>query len=214
MGPADLIDFWSALDGQTVHPDDRLLLPPGPFATGLQPLPWNGPLRDAQIYILLLNPGLDDRDYEYEQRREFREALRQNLLGSGPYLYLLNKFADHPGSVWARRLFGSDVVEAHAERICVVQLVPYHACAGKPATAVAPRLPSSKRAVQFLHSWLMPRARAAEIGLVVGRAVTEWGVGDQDKSDSIVIYRGPERRGALQTRNTRGGRIIRRYLRD
>src|ERR1700722_2438920 len=92
MGPDDLIDYWSALDGQTVHPDDSMVLPSGPFAIGLQPLPWNGPLRNARVYVLLLNPGLDDRDYEYEQRREFREALRQNLLGRGPYLYLINRF--------------------------------------------------------------------------------------------------------------------------
>jgi hypothetical protein len=212
MGPDDLIDYWSALDGQTVQPDDRSVLPPGPFAIDLQPLPWNGSLRDALVYILRLNPGWDHRDYEYEQRREFREGLRQNLLGRGPYLYLLNRFADHPGSIWARRLFGSDLAEAHAGRICVVQLVPYHACSGKPASTVAPRLPSSKRAVQFLHSWLLPRARAAEIGLVVGRATAEWGVDDQDEAEFIVVYRGSERRGALQTRSTRGGQMIRKFL--
>jgi hypothetical protein len=135
------------------------------------------------------------------------------LRGSGPYLYLLSRFADHPGSIWARRLFGPDIVEADAESICVIQLVPYHACSGKPASAVAPRLPSSRYAVRFLHGWLLPRARAGKIGLVVARATAEWGIDDRDEEESVVVYRGSERRGALQTRNTRGGQLIRKFLR-
>jgi len=93
MSPDHLIEYWSVLDGQTVHPDDQAVLPPGQFAVDLEPLPWNGPLRSARAYILFINPGLppdgvSPDDYEYEQRPVFREALRFNLTGNSPYIYL------------------------------------------------------------------------------------------------------------------------------
>jgi hypothetical protein len=169
MSPDHLIEYWSVLDGQTqtVHPDDQAVLPQGQFAIDLQPLPWNGPLRSACAYILLLNPGLKPTDHEYEQRPEFREALRFNLTGNSPYLYLQSRFADRPGNDWARLLFGWDIGDAHADKICVIQLVPYHSQDGGPANRVAQHLHSSKKSIRFVHDWLVPRAKAGEIGLIL-----------------------------------------------
>ncbi len=212
MTPDDLIVYWSSLNGQTVHPDDRAVLPFGRFATDLQPLPWNGPLRTARAYFLLINPGLSPEDHEHELRPAFREALRLNLTGNSRYIYLQQRFEDHPGNIWARRLFGGDIGEAQADRICVIQLVAYHCADGDRAKRISRRLPSSQRAVQFVHDWLLPRAEADSVGLIVARAAEQWGFGPQDERESVIVYQGSECRGALQTANTRGGRLLRRAI--
>jgi len=217
MSPDHLIEYWSVLDGQTVHPDDQAVLPPGQFAVDLEPLPWNGPLRSARAYILFINPGLppdgvSPDDYEYEQRPVFREALRFNLTGNSPYIYLQCKFADHPGNRWASRLFGRDIGEVQADRMCVVQLVAYHCKDGGPAKRVARRLPSSQKSIRFVHEWVVPRANAGEIGLIVAQAAEQWGFSPADECQSTIVYRGGECRGAYQTVNTRGGRLLRRLI--
>jgi hypothetical protein len=99
MSPDHLVEYWSALDGQqTVHPDDQPILPPGQFAIDLQPLPWNGPLRSARVYILLLNPRWKPTDHEWQQQPKVRKTLRFNLTGNGPYLYLDREFCGRPGN--------------------------------------------------------------------------------------------------------------------
>jgi hypothetical protein len=178
MSPDHLIEYWSALDGQTVHPADRETLPLEQFATSLQPLPWNGLLRSARAYILMLNPGVPrdgtTRDYEYEQRREFHEALRSNLRGDSPYLYRQSRFADHPGYSWAGEWLGSDISEAEANKICVMQLVAYHSKDNKPARRAARHLASCQESIRFVREWLVPRAKEGEIKLIVARAAKLW----------------------------------------
>jgi hypothetical protein len=213
MTPDDLISYWSVLNGQTVHPNDRPAQLSSQFATDLQPLPWNGPLRTARVYVLLINPNLSDDDHEQELRPDFREALLTNLSGNSPYLYLQQRFADHPGNVWARRLFGPDIGEAQAPSICVIQLVAYHCADGERAKRAARRLHSSQKVIQFVHDWVLPRAKADEIGLSVARATCEWGFTSSDESGSVIVNRSrTECRGAFQTRNTRGGQLLRRFL--
>lgn len=212
FGPADFVNFWSALGSSKVHPDDRLFMRAGDFATDLYPQPWVGPVRNARVYVLLLNPGLSPHDRAHERRVAFSEAVRFNLSGRGPYLYLLERFKDHPGGRWARKVFGKDIVEAHCDQMCVVQLVPYHSKEGQVARSIAPTLPSSAAAIRFLHSWLLPEARARRIGLIVARASGLWGVADEVEGRHVVIYRGAECRGAFQTPKTRGGQLLRRLV--
>jgi hypothetical protein len=101
MTPDRLVEYWSALDeGQTVHPKDREALPSEQFDTDLQPLPWNGPLCSAHVYILMLNPGLAPTDHAWERLPEVRKALRLNLKGDSPYIYLQSRFINRPGNEW------------------------------------------------------------------------------------------------------------------
>src|ERR1700730_6186425 len=119
MSPDHLVEYWSALDRQTVHPDDRATLsqlPHGQFAVDLQPLPGYGPLRSARVYILFLNPGLKPTDHEWERLPEVRKALRLNLKGDSPYLYLQSEFINRPGNEWTRRHFGRDIGDAQADK--------------------------------------------------------------------------------------------------
>ena len=146
-------------------------------------------------YVLLINPRLSPGDHDHEERPDFREALRLNLTGDRSYIYLQRRFADHSGSAWARRLFGPDISEAQANKICIIQLVAYHCANGDLAKRVSGHMPLAQRIVRFAQDWLMPRAKANEIGLVVGRASELWGIISHDECNSIVVYRGSECRG-------------------
>lgn len=209
-GPAGLVSYWSRLGNSHVHPDDMQHVRAPDFATDLLPVPWAGPLCTAKVYFLFLNPGLTEQDRVEEARPAFKTVLRANLSGDQPYFYLMKEYASHPGHKWARQTFGSDVTEASAGDICMLQLVPYHSEKGDVARRVAPTLPSSLMIRRFVSESLIPRAMAGEIGIVVARSAKLWGIDTQ--ADSIVIYRGAETRRAFQTAGSRGGRFLRQKL--
>lgn len=212
MTADDLIAYWSQLGSGTVHPDDGPYIGSQNFATTLCPIPWAGPIKGAKVYLLFLNPGLSPEDLAWESdNADFSSVLRANIReGSQPYFYLLDRFYAHPGHRWARATFGSDIQERHAERFCVVQLVPYHSDDGGYARSIATGLPSSKAARQFVRDTLVPKARAGQIGLVVARSSKLWQIEGED--DCLVIYRGGECRRAFQTSGTRGGILLRKMI--
>lgn len=210
----DLIAYWSLLGTASVHPDDRAHIDGGQFATTLAPVPWAGPLKTAKAYLLFLNPGLSTADESYEtDNAAFSRTLDANLRqGTQPYFYLREDFSDHSGHAWARATFGPDIGENRADRFCVVQLVPYHSKEGAIARRIAPRLPSSNAVRRFVGDWLVPRARAGEIGLIVARSARLWKIDAAAETDTLIVYRGWECRRALQTANTRGGRLLRKMI--
>lgn len=208
----DLIDFWARANGAFVHPADQEHIRPGDFATGLHPVPWVGPL-SARVFVLFLNPGLAPEDKRYEEENpEFVQALRNNLGGLSPYLYMQNRFSGHSGYGWARQTFGADLGERHSEMFCVLQLVPYHSCKGAAARKIAEQLPSSKRIRRFAQESLLPRAQKGEIGLVVARSWKLWQLPKEPEIPNVVIYERSEPRRAFQTRNSRGGKLLRQML--
>jgi hypothetical protein len=149
-------------------------------------VPWAGPLKTAAVYFLFLNPGLSPEDVDYENREPtFVDALRANLSGADPYVYLLERFCSAPGYRWAKQPFGSDIGDVHSDRMCVLQLVPYHSKGGAPARRIAPRLPSSQQIRRFVHQGLMPSVLAGEIGLVVARAWRLWGIAPEERRTNL-----------------------------
>lgn len=206
----DLIAFWSRLGDAHVHPDDAQWVTAAGFAVDLHPVPWAGSLGGAKTYFLFLNPGLSADDQVEEARPAFKAALRTNLAGDRPYLYLQEKHATHPGHRWARQTFGPDITEAAAAHICMLQLVPYHSEKGAVASKVAPTLPSSLAIRRFVHEAVLPRVRAGKAGLVVARSARLWGVTEEEPS--VVVYGGAEPRRAFQTRGSRGGKLLRHML--
>ena len=212
MTADELVDFWKEAGASTVHPSDKAHVG-NHFATDLRPVPWAGPLKAAKVFFLFLNPGLTDQDTCCEAvNAEFLATLQENLLGMQPYFYLLERFSDHPGYRWAKRIFGAGISEQHTQDICVLQLVPYHSRYGSLAKAVAPRLPSTTAIRGFVLDFLLPRARAGEIGIVVARSRKLWGLGDESEGGTLVIYTGWECRSAFQTANSRGGKLARRLI--
>jgi len=212
MTADDLIAYWSQIGSGTVHPDDGPYLGSQKFATTLCPVPWAGPLKDARVYLLFLNPGLSPEDFAWEaDGTDFSSVLRANISeGSQPYFYLLDKFLAHPGHRWARATFGSDIQEHQAKHLCIVQLVPYHSSDGAYARSIAGKLPSSMAARRFVRDTLVPKARAGQIGLIVARSSKLWKIEGED--NCLVIYHRGECRRAFQTIGTRGGRLLRKMI--
>jgi hypothetical protein len=209
----DLVTFWQALGGETIHPEDKSFLPEGYFQTHLHPLPWVGSIKHAKVFLCYLNPGYDPLDDAYERDHpDFVSVLRDNLLGQGPYFYLLNKFHDHPGHAWARKALGRDIRQSELEHICVLDLVPYHSEKGSKCGALVAKLPSSKRMVSFVREAIFPRAVSGEVALIIVRQERGWAL-PHNQSANIVIYKGYECFGGYVTPVTRGGRLMRATLR-
>lgn len=214
MTTDDLIAFWSRLGGGTVHPeDDRYLLQSSGFETRLVPLPWNGPIKTTNVFVALLNPGLDPSDIPYEaENRLFCDRLRKNLEGNSPYVYFEPAYADHPGKAWAYETFGHGWPSDFADRLCVLQLVAYHSPGADAPGRVAHKLRSTGLMKAWVQRTLLPRVRRGEALLVVGRGVSKFGVQDEPESEIFKRYRFPEYRRAHMTARTRGGEAIRRFL--
>lgn len=208
----DLVGFWSRLGDASVHPDDVQHVSADSFALDLHPVPWAGSLRHAKVYILFLNPGLSEDDRIEEARPAFGAALRANLSGDRPYLYLMKEHSTHPGFRWARQTFGPDIVETDAPDICVIQLVPYHSKEGAVATKAAKDLPSSRMVQRFVQDALLRRVRSGDAALIVARSAKLWGVTAEEPG--VVVYGGAEPRRAFQTSGSRGGKLLRKMLRS
>ncbi len=87
----------------------------------LVPQPYAGNLEQADIFVLLLNPGVEYTDYygEYRQK-EFRQCLVDNLRQQNsdeefPFLWLNPEFCWHCGFMWweekLRKCFASSQTE-------------------------------------------------------------------------------------------------------
>ncbi len=214
MTTDDLIAFWSRLGGGTVHPnDDAKLLRDNGFETGLVPLPWNGPIKSARVFVALLNPGIDPRDLPYEQSSAaFRDRLRSNLEGRSSYVYSDERYLDHPGATWASATFGRDLPASAIDDLCIIQLVAYHGRGSKAAYDVEGRLRSTSVIKAWLRKDLLPRVRSGDAALVVGRGVSKFGLEGEPETAHFVRYAGSECRRAYMTAKTRGGAAIRRFL--
>ncbi len=213
MSAGELVQFWSLLGENNVHPCDIAILPSNQFEIRLAPVPWAGPINTASTFILMLNPGVSSEDVPYENSRaEFARALRQNLAGDLPYLYFIRGFEDHPGHRWARGTFGWDLKASDAASFCVLQLVAYHSVDGNPARALDGKLPSSLAIQKFVRHSLLPRARRGEVALIVARSSALWGFSGEREDQNVLIYQGSETRRAYVTSGSRGGALLRQRL--
>jgi hypothetical protein len=191
---------------------------------GLLPVPFIGDLATADIFVLLLNPGLSAGDYfgEYEVPA-FRQALLDNLQQAGtseyPFFYLNPAFGWHSGFQWwntklagvidrAAARWGLSYAAARhrvANRLAAIELVPYHSARFSPSSARPTRLKSAELAREYVHQQLVPRARAGQLTIIVTRHAKSWGL---PAADHIVTYTGQLARGALLTPDSQGGAAI------
>ena len=210
-----LIAFWSRLGTACIHPDDAACrFPRGMETAALRPMPWLGPLRRARVYVLLLHPGFtaDDRRYE-AARPDCGQELAETLEGNRPWLFLLDRFQDHPMRHWARLRFGADIGSAAAAAICTLHLVPYHTAKRPPAARLAATLPSALAMRRFVQDSLLPAARAGWCGVIAARAASLYGIGPAEAGDNLLVY-DPRReaRSGRETPETRGGQFLRRLI--
>jgi hypothetical protein len=200
------------------------------FHLSLLPMPYGGNLDKADIFFLLLNPGLTHSDYYGELKQaDYRRTIINNLhqkmtKADFPFLWLDPSFCWHGGFLyWERKLRG--VLKTIAEkkydgsyikalrdlshRIAMIEMFPYHSVSFG-AAKLAKKLPSSIAAVEYVRKVLEPEAKTGEKTLIVLRQEKEWGLKDDGKN--IIVYKGTESRSAHLSPNSRGGRaILQRY---
>lgn len=204
---------------------DRFRIEKG-FHFSLLPIPFAGNLADADIYILMLNPGFHDADYYAEfENAGFRESslrsLQQHFRDDDFYFHYLNpSYCWHPGySYWINKFgkLADQLAKSYwdgnlrcalfelSRRIAVVELIPYHSRSYNDGNLTA-NLPSAQLSKQWAHDLLVPKIMQKKAVAVVTRQASIWGL--DELADSIVCYSKGEARGAHLTPNSRGGKLL------
>ena len=182
--------------------------------SGLLPRPYSGNLLRADVFILMLNAGFHPVAYYAEEhddalRKSIVRELRQDLADEEfPFRLLDPQFCYYSGfTYWERRL--RKLCEAVAERqgiayrdslrfvsrrLAVIQLFPYRSRTFKHGKLLR-CLPSVRVATDF-GAYLRARAERGDITVVVMRKTKQWGFPEQYDGGNVVIYHGPEARGA------------------
>lgn len=184
----------------------------------LLPQPYHGDLRNAEVFVLLKNPGLHPSDYYAEEKDpEFRQSIIATIRQEKrSHMFLDPKWAWTSGFNWwesklrmvgrliAKDRFDGDYSKALADlarRIACLELVPYHSQTFSGPTQIA----SAKAVRRFAREAARDRDRT----IVVTRAVKDWDVGN---GSNIVAYNAGQARGASLGPDTPGGRaILERY---
>lgn len=180
----------------------------------LMPVPYLGDLDNADVLILLLNPGLHPSDYLLEEKfPEFRDHLfsviRQE---SKVHPFLDPRWAWTSGFTWWQRKLGEvaqviakehfqghygQALRSLASRIAVIELMPYHSMTFGGLT----NLPSTNAALEFVRGV----AAAGDRTIVVTRKSRQW---DLPTASNVVTYTGGQARGASLSPRSDGGRAI------
>jgi hypothetical protein len=203
--------------------DDRLHL-------SLLPVPYVGDLRNAEIVILLLNPGFGYSDYWAESygpdfRKRSIETLHQSFGDTDfPFMFLDPTFCWHGGFLWwekklrevireiaARKFKGNyrEGLRSLSSKLACVELVPYHSSSFGEHRLIE-KLASVQAARDFVRGGLMADAQANKRTVIVTRQVKAWGV--KPGTANLVIYEGGHTRGASLGPNSSGGKaILQRY---
>jgi hypothetical protein len=201
------------------------------FHFGLLPIPYAGDLATANIFILLLNPGLSHGDYyaEYEARG-FRDAhvknlYQQDMNSSYPFHMLDPIYSWHPGFVYWEKKFNNILTQLSSDRrityqeslsylskhVACLELSGYHSKNYK-ALPSKKRLMSTTLMIDFVQKDLLPRARDNEISIIVTRGSSHWGISETETNPAVVVYAGAETQAAHLTSGSRGGAEIIRKL--
>lgn len=193
------------------------------FQVSLLPVPYLGDLKKADIFVLMLNPGLGLSDYitehDPEHARAHRAIIRQKLKGFDfPFISLDPRFAWTGGfHWWEKKLRGvvTEIARTHdvtywqalrnlSRRLAAIELFPYHSIRFKGSKKLG-QLPSVIAARTFVNEVLVPRAKRGELKIIAARKVKAWGI---KRSLHVVTYSGGQSRGASLGPNTPGGKAI------
>ena len=146
-----LISHWSQFDishQPFVLEADKAACPSlqvsNSLAFDLLPQPFNGDLENAEIYVLMLNPGIGKNDHHDEKDAEYQRAVRNTFRQAwdsddSPFTFLDPKFKSHAGyKYWNRKLKGvikclaadrgcsyAKARDELASKLALIQLFPY-----------------------------------------------------------------------------------------
>lgn len=241
------ISFWRSLDlsGPTfIHNADREFLDQPKFKRltkgnecriegfdlhlTLLPAPYTGDLRQADIFLVYLNPGVGAADYHDEQNLAFRERLvkniRQEFEGADyPFLSLDPAFKETGGyKYWATRgkalreiievvaskkTSGNIEKAQHllANRIASIECIPYKSKKCAPGFL---GLRSAQMSREFICDFLVQRAALGEVTIIVTRSVKRLGFDPEAPPKGVIVYPTRHARSASISPRTRGGKAI------
>ena len=163
------------------------------FHLGLLPQPFMGDLKNAEIYLLTLNPGYSPTDYFGEHCVPgFRKALLRNLRQdhtsqTTPNLHLDPQYAWSGGYVyWHTRLsgiisqFASEQKWSYAkarsklgEKLAIIELIPYHS-ASFNRTSLLYKLKSAELAKEFVEKHVAKRVENEQAIILMHRKRKVW----------------------------------------
>jgi len=198
------------------------------FHLHLLPGPYSGNIEKAIVYILMLNPGFAPIDYYAQQHcKEFRSRvlgdINQNLDEKYPFMNLDPQFAwTGGGQYWINKLnYVIQTVSAKSnlsyteslsivsKRVCTLEIVPYHSKNFRLPRKVFDEMGTSKLMFDFVHDFVLKKAKSDMACIIVTRGNNYWKLKD---GSNVVVYDGPEARGAFLTDKTRGGKMMLKYL--
>jgi len=189
-------------------------------------MPFAGDLANADIFILLLNPGFETADYVAgglgsTLRTACADTIRQRVSDFAfPFIFLDPQFCWSGGYRWwegklrgvlaefarLRCISYFKALKAMSRRIAVLEYFPYSSNSGPEGLR---ELPSSTAARAYVHEVVLPRARKGELTLVVTRQANAWGItSEYDNGRNIIVYGGGETRAAHLSTGSRGGQAI------
>lgn len=237
MSAEEFVRFWKRLDiegSPLIHPDDDIpaielqgdvntyndyvrVLGDGALRekalhTSLVPVPYLGDLVNADIVILLLNPGLGPLDYwAEEQSPEFRNHLIASLwqerrthisldpewAWTGGFKWWEEKLRDVGKLIALERFDGNygRALRSLSERVLAVELVPYHSI----KFGASLNLSSMRKAQQFVSSIECDRT------VIITRGARHWSV---NENPNVVRYSAGQARGASLSKKSPGGQAI------
>ena len=201
---------------------DRMYRSQGKLDLTLLPAPYGGNLRNADVVILFLNPGLSIVDHYAEgwhkaYVRAHWRAIRQEP-SDNIFLWLNTQFCWHGGfQYWEGKLRRTveviaskkyersyqEALKSVAQRLAVVQLLPYHS-QNFSSHKLITQLPSCDAAKKYARGELAPAAKRKEKTIIVLRRADDWGL---ERSANVAIYDTGHRAAGLGP-DTLGGRAI------
>lgn len=198
------------------------------FHVNLLPSPYTGNLETADIFVLLLNPGLNHGDYlaetesNFDLRPELMKTIHQEFTGEEefPFIWLNPKFCWHPGFIWweaklrkvANRISEKNecsyscALSRLSKRLASIELIPYHSARYK-CNLPLHELPSAKCAQEHLTRVILPRVDRKEAIVIATRRISAWNL-KKKKPKGVITYQGGETRASSLGPSTRGGKAI------
>lgn len=202
------------------------------FHPHLLPCPYCGDLKNGEIFILSLNPGFSC-DYFYEENKEFKNALvnnlkQENLDSDYPMLYLNPKFSWTSGGMYWLKKLGSliDVIKKNkncsytealkflSKKIVLLEIVPYHSKTF--SFAKYKDFGSVKAMSRFLNDYVVKKAEKEKALLIVLRKGKD--LKDKDllkftaHNMNVIIYEKHDCQSASLSEESNGGESIIRFL--
>ncbi len=191
---------------------------------GLLPHPYCGDLSNAEIYILMLNPGLSPNDYYGEYNvKEYKQAvinnLKQKIDKEYPFMFLDPKFSWTAGYQWWHKKLNGDIgavaeinktsfaeaTKLMAAKVASIELFPYHSASFHERDKWLSELPSVNMARKFVNETVLDKVRNKKAILIITRQVKTWGIAE---GAGIVTYTTGEARGASLSPASDGGKAI------